>query len=58
MRFHVYQEAASKQWRWRLWSSNNKILADSGESYVNKADCEHAVGLIKAGAATAPIVYS
>ena len=33
-------------WRWRLKSSNGKIIA-SGEAYENKADCMHAIELVK-----------
>lgn len=25
--------------RWRVWSRNGRILADSGEGYRHKADC-------------------
>ena len=34
-----YQDA-SGQWRWRAVAPNGKIVADSSESYVNRADCE------------------
>lgn len=46
MRFKVYKDYKG-EWRWRLLSSNNRILADSGEAYVNKQDCLHAVGLVQ-----------
>jgi uncharacterized protein YegP (UPF0339 family) len=36
------------QWRWRLREGNHETIA-SGESYVNKVDCLHVIGLIKAG---------
>ncbi len=35
-------------WRWRLRAGNHETIA-CGESYVNKADCLHVIGLIKAG---------
>ena len=54
MTFYIYTDSA-QEWRWFLFSSNNKKLADSGEGYKNKADCLHAIGLIKAGAAGAGI---
>jgi uncharacterized protein YegP (UPF0339 family) len=44
MYFEIYQ--SSLQWRWRLKAANHQILA-SGEAYVNKADCLHAVDLLK-----------
>jgi len=42
------------QWRWHLQAANNKIIATSGESYWNQADCEHAISLVK-GSAHAPV---
>lgn len=27
------------EWRWRRKAGNGKIVADSGESYVHRADC-------------------
>lgn len=41
-RFVVYQDKAG-QWRWRLLAANNRIVADSGESYTRMRDCERAV---------------
>ncbi|MBL0405442.1 DUF1508 domain-containing protein [Microvirga aerilata] len=35
------------QYIWRLKSNNGRTFAVSGESYHNKADCEHAIGLVK-----------
>jgi uncharacterized protein len=33
-------------WRWQLiHNSNGKIIADSGEGYVNKEDCRHGIRL-------------
>lgn len=32
MYFNLYQDA-SRQWRWTLYASNHKKIADSGESY-------------------------
>ena len=45
--FLIYVDT-NRQWRWRLKSANGKIIADSGESYWNKADCLHAINLVKA----------
>jgi uncharacterized protein len=39
------------QFRWRLRASNGKIIADSGEGYVQKADCQHGIDLVKSEAA-------
>ena len=41
-------------WRWRLYAGNNRIIAESGESYHNRGDCESAIHLVKASQA-API---
>jgi uncharacterized protein len=46
MNYEVYQDA-SQQWRWRLWSVNNKIIAASGEGYHNRQDCLNAIDLVK-----------
>lgn len=45
---------APKQWRWRLKSGNHEIIA-SGESYVNRRDCEHAVALLKSTSFMTPV---
>jgi uncharacterized protein len=44
------------QFRWRLKASNGKIIADSGEGYVQKSDCQHGIDLVKSEAAGAGIV--
>lgn len=36
--FEVYRDA-KREFRWRFWAPNTKIMADSGEGYKNKADC-------------------
>lgn len=46
MYFRIYQDT-DKQWRWRLRAANHEIIAN-GESYWNKADCLHAISLVKA----------
>ena len=53
MRYQMYRDNSS-QYRWRLWSSNNRIVADSAESYHNKADCQHGINLVK-GSSNAPV---
>ena len=56
MRFEVYPDV-SGQWRWRLWSANNRIIATSGEGYINKSDCLSAIALVKQ-AHNAPVIES
>jgi uncharacterized protein YegP (UPF0339 family) len=35
--FDVYQ-TTDGEWRWRLWSRNGRIVADSGEGYKRRQD--------------------
>lgn len=53
MYFHLYKDFAGL-WRWRLRAANHHIIADSAESYINRADCVHAINLVK-GSYGAPI---
>lgn len=46
LKFKVYVDN-SGEWRWRLVAGNNKVIADSGESYKEKKDCEEAIVLVK-----------
>ena len=53
-RFELYKDK-SGEWRWRLRASNNRIIADSGEGYVNKDDAKHGIDLVKREAPDAPV---
>lgn len=44
MYYYVYLDQA-RQWRWTLYAANGKKIANSGEGYWNKADCEHGLNL-------------
>lgn len=57
MTYWYYKSTADNQWRWRLRAANNRIIAVSGEGYHNKADCLHAIALVK-GSSGAPIKES
>lgn len=46
MYYQMYRDTAGL-WRWRLRAGNNEIIAH-GESYYNRQDCLHAIGLVKA----------
>jgi uncharacterized protein YegP (UPF0339 family) len=46
LRFQIYRDIDS-QWRWRLIAGNNRILATSGEGYINKGDVMSAIDLVK-----------
>ncbi|MCJ2011312.1 YegP family protein [Methylobacterium sp. J-076] len=49
MRFELYRDAGG-QWRWRLRARNGEIVAESGEGYVRREDCEHGIGLVRQSA--------
>ncbi|OLB20653.1 MAG: DUF1508 domain-containing protein [Acidobacteriales bacterium 13_2_20CM_55_8] len=53
MGFYMYKDKQGL-WRWRLKAANNKIIADSGESYHHEDDCLAGINLVKA-AANAPV---
>jgi uncharacterized protein YegP (UPF0339 family) len=42
-----YWKDTNNQWRWHLLAANNRIIASSGESYYNEADCLAAINLVK-----------
>ncbi len=44
--FEIYKDTRL-EFRWRFIASNGKILAESAEGYINTANCEHAIILIK-----------
>lgn len=46
MYYEMYIDV-SGQWRWRLVAGNRRIVADSGESYWNKSDCQAGIDLVK-----------
>jgi uncharacterized protein YegP (UPF0339 family) len=54
MHFKLYQDT-SGQWRWTLYAANHRKIADSGEGYVDKADAQHGIALVKGAGATTPI---
>ena len=47
MRYNLYTDSAG-YYRWRLYAANNRIIADSGEGYINRSDCVSAIDLVKA----------
>ena len=46
MTYWIFRDK-SREWRWRLRAANNQIIAVSGEGYVAKSDCLHAINLVK-----------
>lgn len=45
----------SDEYRWRLQSGNNRIIADSGEGYSSKSAAEEGIADVKRIAPAAPI---
>ena len=45
--YQVYKDRAG-YWRWRYVAANNKIIADSAESYISKDSCLAGIGIMKA----------
>jgi uncharacterized protein len=52
--FELYKDRRG-EFRWRLRAGNGKIIADSGEGYVRRIDCEHGIELVKSEAAAAEV---
>jgi uncharacterized protein YegP (UPF0339 family) len=44
-KFELYRDEGG-EYRWRFRADNGEVVA-SGEGYLNKDDCEHAVRLMK-----------
>ncbi|RYE02532.1 MAG: DUF1508 domain-containing protein [Sphingomonadales bacterium] len=40
--------AQNRQWAWRYVSANGRTIADSAETYHNKADALNGIALMKA----------
>lgn len=54
MRYEIYKDHAG-DWRWRLRAQNGNVVAESGEGYRHRADCENAIRLTQ-NSAQAPVV--
>lgn len=58
LRYYVYLDSATPSlWRWRLYAGNNRIVANSGESFINYDDCVASIDLV-ASSHGAPIQLS
>lgn len=53
MYFQIFP--SGRQWRWRLRAGNHEIIAISSESYWNKSDCIHAIGLVMSTDSDTPV---
>ncbi len=45
--YYVLYKDVVNEWRWTLYAANHFKVANSGEGYINKADCERAISLVK-----------
>jgi uncharacterized protein YegP (UPF0339 family) len=54
MFFFLYRDLAN-QWRWTLYGANHRKIADSGESYWDKADAEQGIELVRSTNSATPI---
>lgn len=48
--FELYKDDRG-EFRWRFRADNGKVIADGGEGYKTKAECEHGVELVRQKAA-------
>ena len=46
MRFELYRDAKG-EWRWRLRARNGEVIAESGEGYARREDCENGIALVR-----------
>jgi len=53
MSYRIFKDV-NGHWRWHLKAANHTIIANSGEAYWNRADCLHAITLVK-GSSSTPI---
>jgi uncharacterized protein YegP (UPF0339 family) len=44
--FELFRDRRN-EYRWRLRSGNHRTIADSGEGYSKKSDCEHGIALVR-----------
>lgn len=44
--FEIYKDSA-KEYRWRFRATNGRIVADSGEGYGSKANCQAGIDIVK-----------
>jgi uncharacterized protein YegP (UPF0339 family) len=55
--FEVYKDNA-RLFRWRLRASNNSIIAECYEGYINRSDCENEVNLVRNEAPKAKLILN
>ncbi len=50
--YYQYKDAKN-EWRWTYYARNGRVISVSSESYQNRSDCAHAIGLMKGSASDA-----
>ena len=45
-RYEIYQDKRG-EWRWRFVAANGNNMANGGEGYKNKSDCENGIEKLK-----------
>ena len=53
-RIELYKDR-KKEWRWRLFSANNKIIACSGEGYKRKGSMRKSLSIVREVISFAPV---
>jgi uncharacterized protein len=54
MQFHLLTDG-KQEWRWRLYTDNDVMFANSGDGYRNRQECLDAVNALKRDVATARV---
>ena len=57
MKFVIYKDTQG-HYRWRLLASNHQVIATSGEGYVDRDDCKHAIRLVTQASEATPVEES
>jgi uncharacterized protein YegP (UPF0339 family) len=55
--FEVYK-GNDRLFRWRLRTSDNRIIAESCEGYFNRSDCENDVSVVRNEAFKAKLILN
>lgn len=56
MEIHPYQDLRG-EWRWRLVSSNGRVMADSSEGYTRQIDLARALETLADGGVQVDVVW-
>jgi uncharacterized protein YegP (UPF0339 family) len=53
--FELYRDSAD-DFRWRLRADNGNVVADSGQGYSRRTDCERGIEIVKEQASGAEVI--